>query len=63
MEEIKYEEAMSELEKIVRDMESGNLDLDVITTKLKRAKELISLCNDKLTKTDQQIHEILESDK
>lgn len=60
---IKYEKAVAELETIVVEMEAGKLDLDELTTKLKRAKQLITLCNDRLTKTDAEIQKILTAEK
>lgn len=60
MENIKYEAAVAELEQILSQMESGQLDLDALTSKLKRAQELISLCKDRLTKTDEEIQNILK---
>jgi len=61
-ETIKYETAVAELEQIVAQMESGNLDLDTLTTKLKRAQGLIKLCKDRLTKTDEEIQKILSKE-
>lgn len=58
-ETVNYEKAIAELEQIVRKMESGQLDLDALTTNLKRAQELITLCKDRLTKTDAEIQQIL----
>ena len=58
---MKYEEAMRELETIVRKMENDELDIDTLTEQLKRAQQLIKLCEDKLTKTDEEIKKILES--
>lgn len=60
---MKYEKAVAELEQIVAKMESGELDLDALTTQLKRAQQLIKLCNDRLTKTDEEIQKILGGDK
>jgi exodeoxyribonuclease VII small subunit len=40
-------------------MENDELDIDQLTTQLKRAQELIKLCRDKLTKTDEEIKKIL----
>jgi exodeoxyribonuclease VII small subunit len=57
--ETKYEEAMAELQDIVRKMENDELDIDQMTAQLKRAQELIKLCKDKLTKTDEEIKKIL----
>ena len=59
MTEIKYEEALSELQTIVNKMENDELDIDQMSEKLKRAQELIKLCKDKLTKTDEEIKKIL----
>ena len=58
-----YEEAVSQLEEIVKKMESGELDIDMMSTELKNAQQLIKLCKDKLTKTDEEIKKILESSK
>ncbi len=58
-----YEEAVSQLEEIVQKMESGELDIDIMSTELKKAQQLIKLCKDKLTKTDEEIKKILESGK
>lgn len=55
----KYEVAMRELETIVAKMESGELNVDSMTTELKKAQELIKLCRDKLLKTDEEIKKIL----
>lgn len=59
---MKYEQAVAELEQIVAQMESGELNLDELSTKLKRAQELIKMCKDRLTKTDEEIQRILADD-
>ena len=61
-ENVKYEQAVSELEAIVRKMENDQLDIDTLAEQLKRAKSLIQLCKDKLTKTDEEIRKILEGE-
>ena len=61
--EIKYEVAYAELQAIVRKMENDELDIDQMTEQLKRAQQLIKLCKDKLTKTDEEIKKILGEDK
>ena len=58
-----YEEAVSQLEEIVKKMESGELDIDMMSTELKNAQQLIKLCKDKLTKTEEEIKKSLESGK
>ena len=56
----KYEEAIQELQTIVHHMENDDLDIDQLAVQLKRAQQLIKLCKDKLTKTDEEIKKILE---
>ncbi len=63
MKEPKYEEAYAELQAIVHKMENDELDIDQMTEQLKRAQQLIKLCKDKLTKTDEEIKKILEEEK
>ena len=58
--DLKYEEAMATLEQIVARMENNELDLDTMSEELKKAKQLIKLCKDKLTKTDQEIRKLLK---
>ncbi|MBP5778244.1 MAG: exodeoxyribonuclease VII small subunit [Prevotella sp.] len=57
--ELKYEAALAELQTIVNKMENDELDIDQMSDQLKRAQELIKLCKDKLTKTDEEIKKIL----
>ncbi len=56
-ENLKYEEAMAQLEQIVRKMESNELDIDEIAAQLKTAQRLIKFCRDKLTKTEAELLE------
>ena len=57
---MKYEEAVAQLEAIVRRMETGELNLDSLADELKKAQKLIKMCKDKLTKTDEEIKKMLE---
>lgn len=57
--DLKYEEAIATLEQIVARMENNELDLDTMSEELKKAQQLIKLCKDKLTKTDQEIRKII----
>lgn len=59
---MKYEEALKELEQIVRQMENNELDIDQMGDRLKRAQQLIRLCKDRLTITDEEIKTILAQD-
>lgn len=59
---MKYEEAMRQLQEIVRKMENDELDIDQMSDQLKKAQELIKICRDKLTKTDEEIQKLLNAD-
>jgi len=59
-EEITYTEAKAEIEKIVALIESDELDVDELSTKVKRASELVAFCKQKLTETDTELQKILE---
>ena len=61
-EPIKYEEAVVQLEQIVRKMEYDELDIDTLAAELKKAQELIKLCKTKLTSTDEEIKQLLDND-
>ena len=61
-EEIKYEQAVRELEEIVEKMENDELDIDQLSEQLKRAKLLVKLCRDKLTKSDEEIKKLLNEE-
>ena len=58
--ELTYSQAKQELEENVSAIESGELDVDALTEKVKRASELIAFCKEKLTKTDKELQKILE---
>ena len=59
MKEVNYEEAVHQLENIVEKMERGELDVDSMVSQLKRAQELVKLCNKKLKHTDDEIQKLL----
>ncbi len=59
---MKYEEAVAQLEDIVTKMENDELDIDQLSEQLKRAKELVKVCKDKLTKTDGDIKKLLSEE-
>lgn len=60
---LKYEEAIRQLEDIVSKMENDELDIDQLSTQLKQAQQLVKLCKDKLTKTDADIKKLLDTEK
>ncbi len=54
-----YSSAITELEAIVQDIESGEIDVDVLTSKVKRASELIKFCKDSLRNTQKEVEKTL----
>ncbi|PWL32803.1 MAG: exodeoxyribonuclease VII small subunit [Fluviicola sp. XM-24bin1] len=60
-EEPKYTEAFEELQQIVADIEDGEISVDELSVKVKRASELIKICKKKLSATDSDISKILEN--
>ena len=58
--EISFNEAVIEIEKILRNIESGELDLDKLSVEVKRASELIKLCQKKLRSTEDEINNIFK---
>ena len=50
-----YSQAIERLEKIVRQIDSNELEIDELSEKIKEANEIIAFCTGKLTKADQEI--------
>ena len=57
-ENIKYEQALAQLETIVRKMEANEYDIDELAVQLKTAQRLIAFCKDKLIKTEAELQKI-----
>lgn len=58
--EISYTQAFDELQQIVADIEDGEISVDELSTKVKRASELIKICKEKLTSTEGNVMQILK---
>ena len=57
--QIAYSQALTELEKIVGEIESGEIDVDALSEKVKRATVLIGLCRDRLRNTEEEVKKVL----
>jgi exodeoxyribonuclease VII small subunit len=55
-----YTEAFDELQEIVLEIEQGEISVDELSEKVKRAAILIKICKAKLTNTEQDVAEILK---
>ena len=56
---IAFEDAIKELEKTVRDLESGNVLLDEAIDKFTNAMRLAKVCNEKLKNAEERVNKIL----
>ena len=57
---INYTEALVELEVIISKIESGELTVDELSERVKKAAELVKICQDKLRTTEDEINKTLE---
>ena len=57
---IKNKEGVRQLEQIVTRLEDRELNIDELSGELKKARKLITLCKQRLTKTDEEIQKILK---
>jgi len=60
--EIKFEEALARLEKIVSEMESGDLQLDDMLKKFEEGRKLVQLCSAELESIRQRIEKVTRGD-
>lgn len=56
---LKYGEAKEKLEKILREIEGDEVDVDDLGDKVKEAAELIHVCKEKLQKTRVQVEKVI----
>jgi exodeoxyribonuclease VII small subunit len=55
-----YSEAFEELQTIVREIEEGEISVDELSEKVKRAATLIAICREKLSATEEDVSQILK---
>ncbi len=60
MENLSFEEALSELEKTVNELEAEKLTLDDSVKKYKKGMELSKYCNDLLFEAEKEITVLIE---
>ena len=56
-----YRESIEEVEAILEDIETGDVNIDDLADKIKSAAEILQECKDKLFRTEQEIEKILKS--
>ncbi|MFY8109442.1 MAG: exodeoxyribonuclease VII small subunit [Bacteroidia bacterium] len=55
-----YTKAFEELQTIVAEIEQGEISVDELSEKVKRAAQLIKICKLKLTSTEEDVNRILK---
>ncbi|UKN01594.1 exodeoxyribonuclease VII small subunit [Paracrocinitomix mangrovi] len=58
--DLKYEEALEQLQEIVSLLERKEIKIDDLADKVKEAKALVEFCRKKLEKTEEEINKIIE---
>ncbi len=55
-----YNDAVDKLRQIVAEIEKGDLDIDILSEKVKEAARLVRLCKEKLFKVEDEVKKTLE---
>ncbi len=55
-----FEENLEELENIVKELESGNVNLDDAINKYSEAMKLVKLCEDKIKSAEEMVTKIVK---
>lgn len=61
MEELKFEKALERLEKIVEDLESGNIPLEDALKKYEEGVKLCRICTQKLSQAETKIETLTKT--
>lgn len=56
---IKYSDALAELERILAQLRADNSDIDTLAERTRRAATLLSECRARLTRTEEELNKIL----
>jgi exodeoxyribonuclease VII small subunit len=54
-----YTQALAELEQIVEEIEEGSVTVDELSEKVTRAAQLLRICKEKLSSTEEDVKKIL----
>ncbi|MBI5846701.1 MAG: exodeoxyribonuclease VII small subunit [Nitrospirae bacterium] len=57
--ELTYSQALKELEKIVKEIESEEVDIDILAEKIKRASQILTFCKNKLRTAEDEVKKVL----
>ncbi len=54
---VSYTEAKEQLDQIINELENDQITIDDLTAKVKKAKQLIELCKQKLRQTQEELND------
>ena len=57
---LSFKQAYEELTQILGDLQTQDIDVDVLVSKVKRATELIKFCKEKITQTELEVKKIIQ---
>lgn len=63
MDKLTYTTALQELENIVRGLEQGPHDIDTLSERLARARQLLDFCNKRLYQVKSEIDKTLDHEQ
>ncbi|MDD4027727.1 MAG: exodeoxyribonuclease VII small subunit [Bacilli bacterium] len=63
MKEMSFEEELEKLEKIVKELESGDVNLDDAIDKYSEAMKMAKNCSDKIKKAESLVSKVLKDNK
>jgi exodeoxyribonuclease VII small subunit len=59
IDDIGYAAALSELERILAEIEDDAVDVDVLAVRVRRAAELLRVCRDRITAAREEVGQIV----
>jgi len=62
MENKKFEELMTDLESIIKELETGEVDLESSIEKYTEAMKIVKICGEKLDNATESVNKILNED-
>jgi exodeoxyribonuclease VII small subunit len=60
-EEIRFGQAIDELEEILHRVEAEEIDIDELAAELKKATDLLEICRNKIRKAELEVTQIVQS--
>ena len=60
MPEIKYSKAIERLDEIISKIESDDIDVDELSTRVKEAVNLVKICRAKIDKAEMEVKQVVD---